>query len=152
VVSRSEREIVLDAPRPDADVVIGPGVAGRKDQSIYPSSATDLVKRLRAKNLSVQYLQPPPHNELKLMADEFWLPLLIFGRDVLVSGVAEVVLTTIKEQIGAIWPRARLHAQIATAEVGATKLKVVTLDGAGEDVLAAIEQLFPMDADTKELR
>jgi hypothetical protein len=152
VVSRSEREIVLDTPWPDADVVIGPGVAGRNDPSIYPSSTTDLMKRLRARNLKVEYLEPAPHNELKLMADEFWLPLLMFGRDVLVSGTADVVLATIKEQIGSRWPRAKLHAQIGTAQVGATKIKVVTLDGTGEDVLAAMEQLFPTDPDTKELR
>jgi hypothetical protein len=150
VISRSERDMEVSMPWPGTDVVIGPGVAGRKDSGVYPSSTTDLIKRLRAKDATVEYLVPGPHPELKLMADEFWIPLLMFARDVLVSGTVELVLATIKEQVGALWPRSKMHAQIATYERGATKVRIVTLDGDGEDVLAGMKQVLAGVANDKD--
>ncbi len=70
---------------PDTDIVVLPGfpddsspIEESLSESIYPSSATDVVKLLRVEGLTVAYAVE--RSERRLMSKnsaEFWLPVII---------------------------------------------------------------------------
>jgi hypothetical protein len=143
-VARRERTESLPTAIPaGAQVVVVPGIVGQRERA-YPSRTTDLVKRLRVAGVTVVYLESDVP-ELKLMADEIWLPVMAFIQSVGANVAAQVFIDAVKAQVGAMWPRGKFHAQIARTKTGDKELTVTELDGDGEDVLEAIKQLFPKE-------
>ena len=108
----------LDAAWPDVDIVVLPGfpddpapIDGARDSAFHPSSATDVVKLLRAEGLDVVYAVERDDRQLMSKnAAEHWLPVVIavseFGANTLTSALASIVAEKV---IGPFGHSSKLH-------------------------------------------
>lgn len=85
------------------DVVVLPGLVGKYDtwasgEAAYPSSTADFVKVLTGAGLKVGYtVEEDQRAIVKLAAADWWVPILLFARDVFVAVGADVVAGYIRE-------------------------------------------------------
>ena len=137
----------LNGTWPDADIVVLPGFPDDSAQiemslseTNYPSTATDVVKLLRAEGLSVEYAVKRSERQLvSKNAAEHWLPIVIavseFGANTLTSALASIIA----EQIVAIFGGgSKLHVHCGVKEADGS-YRFIKASGPPEAVIEAME-------------
>ncbi|MEV7046624.1 hypothetical protein [Amycolatopsis sp. NPDC051061] len=129
-------------------VVVRAGVPGKDDGSAegehhYPTSTSDFVKLLRELGFSVDYEHEKSQRALVgYKAFDVWVPVLDFGLNVLANIPANIVATTIMNYFHATKRNVQdsvLHVEYSVHKKNGDVVKFKA-DGAGPDVLKAIEQ------------
>jgi hypothetical protein len=106
---RTEEPIQVDPPERllEADFLLIPGFAGRDielpktGEVVYPSGTGDLMKLLREADATIEYADPDqPRVPLKLMAAEYWVPIVVMVKDLLVGVEGALLVDAIRAWIG----------------------------------------------------
>ena len=132
---------------PDTDIVVLPGfpddsspIEESLSKSIYPSSATDVVKLLRVEGLTVAYAVE--RSERQLMSKnsaEFWLPVIIavseLGASTLNSALASIIAERIMAPFG---HDSKLHVHCGIKEADGS-YRFIKASGPAEAVVEAVE-------------
>jgi predicted transcriptional regulator len=113
--------------------------------ALYPVSTSDVVKLLRQEGAIVEYEHEKGQRALlERRSVEIWLPILDFSMNVLANIPANIAATVIMNYVKKVRGRdlkdTLLHVEIIVRDKEGNE-KQVRLDGAGHDVVAALEKV-----------
>ena len=163
---RAQRDV---APLPDAvgerlrtaKFVVQPGFTSKPvtgpetGEDIYPSGTGDFMKLIRERGATIDYVDPDaPRVTMSLYAAEYWVPILVLVRDVLVSVEGDLIVDAIREWIRGGRPHDAtakeseleasesrepvLHIKIGAADLDAQTIEWFEASGSREDVLEGL--------------
>lgn len=130
----------LSSRAPDADLLVGPGVAGL-DGEYYASGTSSLVKVLRQRGVHVEYATPAPRLELSLKSNEIWLPALFVFSEVAKVVAAALIAEGVRRLVADDDGDKQVHVRVARLDADRVHYRGLELHGPARDVTPIIERL-----------
>jgi hypothetical protein len=109
------------------------------DRTVCPSTTLPILKLMRLGGIRIGFADEPAPVELAHKSADFLVPVIVFSKDVLVAGAAEVLANAVVELIG---PRrianTTVHAKIGRIRTKGTDVEWLEVHGDGAQVVDAI--------------
>ena len=144
-ILRDRFELTAEGRAP-ADVLVLPGIPGKRERlddgrGAYPASTVDIIKLLREKGVTVDYVEPPDRRaELTYHAADIWLPVLLWTSDAIANGAGSLFAHAIIQLLGPRRAeRSVLHVRCGR-QTGEGDIRWFEADGPGADVLKVLRE------------